>query len=333
MKRREALRNISTLVALMATRPGFGAIAEAQQPAKVAKIGWLSMRPPSGPTGGPELFRVEFRKLGYVEGKQFTFEFRTAENKIERLPALAEELVRLKVDVLIASSTAEAIAAKNATRTIPIVFTLVADPINSGLIDSLAHPGGNITGLTSIANVLSGKRLELLKETVPKLSRVAVLWTPQDTGSRQQWNESQLAGRDLGLQLHSMEVSNVDKIDGAFKEAVKARSAALAVTQSALFDPNQKQVPDLAAKHRLPSIGIRGEYVANGGLLSYGPDRADFFRRAAVFVDKILKGTKPADIPVEQPMKFELEINLKTAKAFGLTIPPIVLMRATRVVK
>jgi ABC-type uncharacterized transport system substrate-binding protein len=312
---------------------GGGANAEAQPQARIPKLGWLSMRPPSGSTWGLELFRVEFRKLGYVEGKHFTFELRSAENKIERLPALAEELVRLKVDVLIASSTAEALAAKNATRTIPIVFTLVADPIAAGLIDSLAHPGGNITGTTSIANVLSGKRLELLKETVPKLSRVAVLWNPQDTGSRQQWNDSQLAGRELGLQLHSMVVSNVDKIDSAFKDAVKARSAAVAVTQSALFDPNQKQIPDLAAKHRLPSISIRGEYVDNGGLMSYGPDRADFFRRAAVMVDKILKGTGPADIPVEQPMRYELVMNLKTAKTLGLTIPPIVLMRVTRVVK
>jgi putative ABC transport system substrate-binding protein len=318
-----------TLCALLLV-PGFP--AEAQQQAKVAKIGWLAARP-LGPASGRELFRVEFGKLGYIERKNFTFEYRSAENIIDRLPALADELVRLKADVIIASSTAEALAAKNATGTIPIVFTQVADPVAAGLVDSLPRPGGNITGLTSVAVVLAGKRLELLKETVPKLSRVAVLWNPEDKGSRQQWNESQLAARELGLQLHSMEVSSADKFESAFKEAVKARSAALAVTQSALFDPTQKQIPDLATKNRLPSISTRGEYVASGGLMSYGPDRAEPFRRAAVMVDKILTGTKPADIPVEQPTKFELEVNLKTAKALGLTIPPIVMMRAERVIK
>jgi putative ABC transport system substrate-binding protein len=307
--------------------------AQAQQPTKIPKIGWLAARPLSGPTAGPELFRGELRKLGYVEGKQFIFEYRSAENKIERLPALAEELVRLNVDVLIASSTAEASAAKNATRTIPIVFTLVADPIATGLIDSLARPGGNITGLTSIATVLAGKRLELLKETTPRLTRVAILWNPQDMGSRQQWNESQLVGRELSLQLHSMEVSSADKLENSFKEAVRARTTALLVTQSALFDPNQKQIPELAAKHRFLSISNRGEFVTNGGLMSYGPDRAEPFRRAASMVDKILKGTKPADIPVEQPMKFELFINLKTAKQIGVTIPQSVLYRADRVIK
>ena len=307
--------------------------ASAQQPAKVAKIGWLAARPLSGPTGGIELFRAEMRKIGYVEGKHFVFEYRSAENKIERLPALAEELVRLKVDVLIASSTAEATAAKNATSTIPILFTLVADPVSAGLIDSLARPGGNITGLTSIAGVLAGKRLELLKETLPKLTSVAILWNPQDTGSRQQWNESQLVGRELGLQIHSMEVSSAEQLESAFKGAAKARSAALALTQSALFDPTKSEIPDLALKYRLPSISIRGEFVANGGLMSYGPDRAEPFRRAAAMVDKILKGTKPADIPVERPTKFEFAINLKTAKQISLTIPPDVLARATKIIR
>ena len=186
---------VLTLCALL---PALCASAEAQQPGKVAKIGWLAARPLSGPTGGIELFRAEMRKIGYVEGKHFVFEYRSAENKIERLPALAEELVRLKVDVLIASSTAEATAAKNATSTIPILFTLVADPVSAGLIDSLARPGGNVTGLTSIAGVLAGKRLELLKETLPRLTSVAILWNPQDTGSRQQWNESQLVGQRVG---------------------------------------------------------------------------------------------------------------------------------------
>ncbi len=273
------------------------------------------------------------RELNYIEGKNIAIEYRYAENKLDRLPALADELVRLKVDVLLTASTPAALAAKKATTTIPIVFFGVSDPVEAGLVDSLARPGGNITGFTTIAAVLAGKRLELLKETIPKLSRVAVLWNPQDPGSRLNWKESQLPARELGLHLQSMEVSSADKFDSAFKEATKARSEALAVTPNPLATLNQKQIADLATKNRLPAIFARGEFVANGGLMSYGADQAEPERRAAVFVDKILKGTKPADIPVEQPMKFELVMNLKTAKALGLTIPPIVLMRVTRVVK
>jgi putative ABC transport system substrate-binding protein len=304
--------------------------AEAQQQAKVAKIGWLAI---PGPGSGRELFGRELRELGYLEGKNIAVEYRSAEGKLDRLPSLADELVRLKVDVLLTSSTSGAVALKNATRTIPIVFLGVSDPVAAGLIDSLARPGGNITGFTIISAALAGKRLELLKETIPKLSRVAVLWSPQDLGSAQQWKESQLPARELGLQLHSMEVSSADKFESAFKEAIKAPNAALAVTQSPLAAGNQKQVADLAAKNRLPAIYPRGDFVTSGGLMSYGPDRAEPFRRGAVFVDKILKGAKPADLPVEQPTKFELMINLKTAKALGLTIPPVVMMRAEKVIK
>ena len=226
-----------------------------------------------------------------------------------------------------------ALAAKNATKTIPIVFTDVTDPIGAGLIDSLARPGGNITGFTTIGSVLAGKRLELLKETVPKLSRVGVLWNPQDLSSAQEWKESQLPARELKLQLHSMEVSSADKYDAAFKEATKARCGGLVWMSSPLGELNQRHTVELAKRYRLPAIYARQSVVENGGLMSYGPDRNEPFRRTAVFVDKLLKGTSPADIPVEQPMRFELAINLKTAKALGLTIPPIVLMRATRVVK
>ena len=229
--------------------------------------------------------------------------------------------------------SAEALAAKNATRTIPIVFFGVGDPVAAGLVDSLARPGGNITGFTTIAAVLAGKRLELLKETIPKLSRVAVLWDPQDPSSAQQWKESQLPARELGLQLHSMEVSSADKYESAFKEATKARSAALAVTPSALAISNQKRIADLATKNRLPAIYPRGDFVASGGLMSYGADRTEPYRRAASMVDKILKGAKPADLPVEQPTKFEFIINLKAAKQIGLTIPPNVLVRADKVIK
>ena len=308
-------------------------LAEAQQPAKVAKIGYLAFRSASEPTPGRDLFVRELRALGYAEGKNIAFEYRSVETKIDRFPAIADELVRLKVDVIIAFSIPGVLAAKNATSTIPIVFTSVADPVAAGLVDSLARPGGNITGLTEISEVLAGKRLELLKETVPKLSRVVVLWNPRNPGNAQQWKESQLAARELGLQLHSMEVSSADKYEGAFKEAAKTRSAALAVAQDSLANINQKLIADLAIKNRLPAIAARGDFVESGGLMSYGADQIEPFRRAAVMVDKILKGTKPADIPVEQPMRFEMVLNFKTAKALSLTFPPIVLMRATRVVK
>ena len=305
---------------------------EAQQSAKVPKVGWLAARP-AAPGSGYELFLREFRELGYVEGKNIAIEYRSADNKLDRLPALADELVRLKVDVLLTPGFNEARAAKSATRTIPIVFQLSNDPVAAGLIDSLARPGGNITGFTNIGVVLTGKRLELLKESVPKLSRVAVLWNPQNAGSSQVWKESQLQARELGLQLHSMEVSSSGQFDSAFKEATKARSAALAVLQSPLALSNQKRIVDLATKNRLPAMYYRGDFVESGGLMSYGADESERFRRAAVFVDKILKGAKPADIPVEQPTKFELIINLKAAKQIGLTIPPNVLVRADRVIR
>jgi len=242
-------------------------------------------------------------------------------------------LVRLKVDVLLAGTTPAAVAAKYATRTIPIVFYGGFDPVALGLVDSLARPGGNVTGFTAIAVALAGKRLELLKEIIPKLSRITVLWDPQNPGSAQQWKESQLPARELGLQLHSIEVSSVDKFEAAFKEATKARSAAIAVMASPFFYSNQKQLADLAIKSQLPAIFPREEFVAAGGLMSYGSDRTESFKRIAVFVDKILKGTKPADIPVEQPTKFELVINLRTAKQIGVTIPPNVLARADKVIK
>jgi putative ABC transport system substrate-binding protein len=320
-------------VALSALLLALSFPAEAQQPAKVPKIGWLGARSPSGPRSGRELFWQEFRELGYVEGKNVTLEYRYADNKLDQLPALADELVRLKVDLLIAPTTVEAAAAKNATKTIPIVFYNVADPVVSGLVESLAKPKGNITGFTTITAALAGKRLELLKETFPKLSRVAVLWDPQNPSTAEQWKESQLAGRQLGLQLHSMEVSSADKLERTFKEATNAGSAALALAQSPLVASNQKLIVDLAIRNRLPAIFTRGNYVASGGLMSYGADDAEPFRRLAAFVDKILKGAKPADLPVEQPTKFEFVINLKTAKQIGLTIPPNVLARADRVIR
>jgi len=325
---------VLTLCAILSAPCSF---AEAQQEVKVPKIGWRGARTPSAPGGGPgtgaELFRREFSKIGYIEGKNITIEYRYAADQLDRLPALAEELVRLKVDLLIAPTTVEARTAKNATSTIPIVFFNVPDPVASGLVDSLAQPGGNITGFTTISAVLAGKRLELLKETVPNLAGVALLWDPQNPASAQQWKESQLPAREMGLQLHSMEVSSFNKFESAFKEAVKARSAALAVTQNTLVASNQTRVVELTVKNRLPAMYTNGNYVANGALMSYGPDQAESFRRAASMVDKILKGAKPADIPVEQPTKFEFVINLKAAKQIGLTIPAEVLARANKVIR
>jgi putative ABC transport system substrate-binding protein len=308
-------------------------LAEAQQAAKVAKIGWLvGFSAASMASQRDEILRL-LRELGYIESKNIAFEYRYADNKLDRLPALADELVSLKVDVLLVRAPRPALAAKNATRTIPIVFYDVADPVMLGLVDSLVRPGGNLTGLTIITETLVGKRLELLKETVPKLFRVAVLWNPENPGNELQWKESQLQARALGLQLQSIEVSSADRYESAFKAAVKARAAAVAVTPDPLVTANFKLITNLLAKHHLPAIADRGEFVETGGLMSYGADQAEQVRRVVALVAKILKGAKPADIPVERPRKFELLINLKTAKQIGLTIPPNVLARADKVVK
>jgi putative ABC transport system substrate-binding protein len=295
------------------------------------KIGWLSARRTSN-VGQETIVRM-LRDLGYVEGKNTIFEYRFADDKLDRLPALADELVRLKVDVIHTPGTPGALALKNATQTIPIIFSDVTDPVAAGLVDSLARPGGNITGFSSIEALLAGKRLELLKETVSKFSRVAVLWDPRNPSSTQEWKESQRAARGLGLQLHSMEVSSADKYEEAFKEAIKARSGALAVLSNPLASSNQEQIAELAARNRLPAIYVQSSFVTIGGLMSYGPDQTERYRRVAVFLDKILKGAKPADLPVEQPTKFEFIINLKTAKRIGLVVPPNVLARADRVIR
>ncbi len=306
-------------------------VVEAQQSAKIPRIGWLS--PSSADlAAGFERLRREFQKLGYIEGKNVVFEVRYAENKLELLPILADELARLKVDVLLTRGTPEAIALKNATKSIPIVFYTVTDPVGAGLVDSLARPGGNITGFSSLEAVLAGKRLELLKETVPKLTRIAVLWNPQDLSSTQQWKESQTAARELNLQLYSLEVSRASQYEGAFKEAINARSASLAVIAGSLEAVNRQQILDMATRNRLPAIYPRIDFVNNGGLMSYGAE-SEAPRRAALMVDKILKGSKPADLPVEQASKFDLVINLRAANQIGLTIPQSVLARADRVIK
>jgi putative tryptophan/tyrosine transport system substrate-binding protein len=241
--------------------------------------------------------------------------------------------VRLKVDVIFANSAVVALAAKNVTRTVPIVFSSQAEPVASGLVDSLARPGGNVTGFTTIAAVLAGKRMELLKEIVPKLSRVAIMWELKNPGSEQSWKESQLPAQQLGLQIHSVEVSSADDFESAFTKASKSGSGALAVTLSGLFSSHQKQIVSLATKRRIPTIYTRGEFVENGGLMSYGADQDESVKRIAMMIDKILKGAKPADLPVEQATTFDFVINLKSAKQIGLTIPPNVLARADRVIK
>ena len=310
-----------------------GFTADAQQPVKVPKIGWLGFRPVIEARLGNAAFQRELGELGYVMDKNITIEYRSAEGRPDRFRTLADELVRLKVDVLITPGTPATLAAKNATRTIPIVFTGVADPVPTGLVDSLARPGGNITGFTEISERLAGKRLMLLKETIPKLSRVAVLWNPRNPGNAQQWEQSQLSAAGLGLELQSIKVSSADNYESAFKEAIKMRSGALAIAQDSLAQFNLKLLSDLATKNWLPAIYSRGEFVDGGGLMAYGPDPAETYRRVAVLVEKILKGTKPGDLPVEQPTKFELVINLKTAKQLGLMIPPNVLARADKVIR
>jgi putative ABC transport system substrate-binding protein len=305
--------------------------AQAEPPAKMAKIGWLSARP--GLTEPQKIIMHMLGDLGYVGGKNVIFEFRYADNKLDRFPALAEELVRLRVDVLLTPGTAGALALKNATRTIPIVFLDVTDPVTAGLVDSLARPGGNATGFSSIEADLAGKRLEVIKEIVRGISRVAALWNPLDPSSEQQWKASQKPARELGLQLYSLEVSSADKFENSFKTATQVHSSALFVVSNALAASNQRRLADLAAKYRLPAVYPQINFVINGGLVSYGPDQTERYRRVAAMVDKILKGNKPAEIPVEQPTKFELVINLKAAKQIGLNIPPNVLARADRVIR
>jgi putative ABC transport system substrate-binding protein len=274
--------------------------------------------------------------LGYVEGRNVVIEYRFAEGKHEQLPARASELIALKVDVIVAGATLGALAAKQATSTLPIVFAVVGDPVTSGLVTSLARPGGNVTGLSSMSPELVGKCLEQLKQAVPGVKRVAVLWQPGAVGERTEkyiLTEAEAAGRALGVQLQFVETRGPADFDGAFSKMTRARAGALAVLPSAMFFNERKRLVDLAAKHRLPVVYMAREFVDAGGLMAYAPDLADLYRRAATYVDKILKGATPADLPVERPTKFELVVNLKTAKALRLTIPPSVLARAAHVVE
>ena len=309
--------------------------ANAQQAAKIARIGYLSGSLAAGPHL-PEAFRQGLRDLGYVEGRNVVIEYRDAEGKLERFPALAAELVALKVDVIVASGAPQALAAKQATRTIPIVFTTSPDPVESALVASLARPGGNVTGLSFQAPELVGKRLELLKQAVPGVSLVAVLWQPGGAGERTDKDmvkEAEVAVGALGVRPQFVEARGPADLDRAFSDMTRARADALMVLGSSMFVIERRSLVALAAKHRLPAAYSARESVDAGGLMSYGPNLADLFRRAATYVDKILKGAKPGDLPVEQPTKFELVINLKTAKALGLTVAPSLLAQADEVIE
>jgi putative ABC transport system substrate-binding protein len=310
-----------------------GVRVQAQQSKKIPRVGYLAAVSAAADAPRLEAFRQGLRERGYIEGQNILIDYRHEDRGFEKLPELATELIRLKIDVLVAVTTNAALAAKKTAGNVPIVFMGVTDPVAAGLVATLAQPGGNTTGITNMAATLTGKRLELLKESLPKVSRVAVLWDPQAPGSIPQWNESQLPARELGLHLYSMRVSSVDKYAAAFREAVNAHSNAVWVTLNPLANSNQKLIAELAIDHRLPSICARGDYAENGCLMSYGPGYTTEGKDGARYVDKILKGAKPADIPVEQPMKFELLINLKTAKQIGVTVPQTVLFRADKVMK
>jgi putative tryptophan/tyrosine transport system substrate-binding protein len=310
-----------------------GVTAEAQQPTKIPRIGFLGAISASANSARNEAFRQGLRELGYVEGKSIVIEYRYAEGKLDHLSALAAELVRLKVDVIVSAGPEPTRSAKEATATMPIVMGFDNDPVGNGFVASLARPGGNVTGLSTLAPELSGKRLELLKEIVPKLSRVAVFGTSTQPGNAQALRETELAASALGVKLQYLDVLSPKDIETAFRAASKGRPDAVLVLSSSLVFSQRTHIAQLASKSRLPAIYYAAEFVEDGGLITYGVSIADLFRRAATYVDKILKGAKPADLPVEQPIKFELVINLKTAKQIGLTIPPNVLVRADKVIK
>ena len=326
-------RRRELLIALGVAALAWAGAVRAQAPSTLRRIGMLSGFSPSGYAPSYQAFRLGLRDLGWVEGKNISIEYRHAEGRHDRLPELAADLVRLKVDVIVTAATSDALAAQKATKAIPIVMVAAGNPVANGLVESLARPGGNVTGLSQMLQELSGKRLALLKEVVPKLSHVAVLWNPQSASATLNWKENQQPARQLGIELHSLEVRSPSELDKAFEAATNVRAGALAILPDPVISTNLERIVDFAAKSRLPSIYQSSEFADAGGLVTYGPDRADLFRRAATYVDKILKGTKPGDLPVDQPTKLELVVNLKTAKAIGITIPQSVLFRADKVIE
>jgi putative tryptophan/tyrosine transport system substrate-binding protein len=331
--REKALKKKIRVLTFCAMLSAFCSSAEAQQPRKVSRIGFLIGASAPSISALVKAFRQGLRELGYVEGKNIVIEWRSAEGKFDRLPDLASELVRLKVDVIVTGGPQATRPAKEATSTLPVVMGFDTDPVGSGFVASLARPGGNITGLSSLAPEISGKQLELLKEIVPGLSRVAVLGNSTEPGNAQALRETEAAARAFGVQLQYLDIRDPKDIETAFRAASKGRAKGVVMLSSPVGFSQRSQIVDLAAKSRLPAIYPFSEFVADGGLMTYGVSQNDLDRRAATYVDKILKGAKPADLPVEQPIKFEFIVNLKAAKQIGLTIPPNVLVRADKVIK
>ena len=326
------MKNTVRLFAFTMTLAACVDAANAQQPKKLARVCYLG----NTVTATAEMikpFQQRLREIGYVEGQTLTIDYRYWEGKVERLQNLAAEFVRLNCDVIVTQGTEAAEAAKNATKTIPVVMAFGADAVKRGIVADLARPGANITGLTNIGAELYGKRLELLKETVPKSARVAFLWSPSNPAAEDELKEIETVARFLKVGIQSLEVKGPDDIEGGFQAATKKRAQALLLGSGGFFGAHRKRIVDLAAKNRLPAMYGNVQFVEQGGLMSYGEDRSEMFRRAAEIVDKILKGTKPADIPVERPKKFDFVINLKAAKQIGFTVPPEVLARATKIIR
>ena len=308
-------------------------VVAAQPPVKAARIGVLSGGAASTQAVRNEAFRQGLNDLGYVEGRNIVIEYRYAEGKTERLPALAAELVRLNVDLILTSADHGVRAAKQASQTIPIVVAVASDLVGPGYVASLARPGGNITGLTTLATELSAKRLELLKTAFPKVSRVAILWNPTNAANVAAFKETEVAARALSIQLLPLDVRRADDFESAFPAALRARADALIAVADILLLTHRARIADFAAKNRLPAMYGNEDYMDAGALMFYGPNVADMYRRAATYVDKILKGAKPGDLPIEQPTKLEFVVNLKTAKVLGLMIPPSLLRRADQVIE
>jgi putative ABC transport system substrate-binding protein len=319
---------LAVAAASVVARPG---VARAQQPAKISRLGCLSLR--SGPGEFEETFVQGLRELGYVEGQNVALEYRWAGGKAERLPEMAAELVRLKVDLIVAQGTLAAEAARRATTSIPIVFVAAGDPVGSGLVSSLGSPGGNVTGLTILSTELAGKRLQILRELLPRAKRVALIVHRPASPTPILIREMRAAAQQLGIQVVAQEIDTAVDLPSAFAAIQRERAQAVVVQQNPITNENARRIAELAIQHRLPAIYYRRDFVEAGGLMSYGANSAAIYRRAATYVDKILKGAKPADLPVEQPTKFEFIINLKAAKALGLTIPPALLVRADQVIQ
>jgi ABC-type uncharacterized transport system substrate-binding protein len=330
--REKAMKKKITVLTLCAMLYALSFSVHAQQTGKIPRIGYLDGSTASGSAVLLEAFRQELSKLGWIEGKNIIIEYRFAEQRQERLPELAAELVRLKVDLIVTAGAPPALAAKKATTTIPIVMATTGDPVGAGLVASLARPGANVTGLSALSVDLGTKRLEILRDAVPKLVRVGLLWP--GTGQQSQMKELRAAAPALRIKLEEIETqADAKALETAFRSAKQKQVNAIMTTQNRTFFAERKRIVELAVKHRLPAIYFQKEFVDEGGLMSYGVDFEDLYRRAAVYVDKILKGAKPADLPVQQATKFEFVINLKAAKQIGLTIPPEVLARANRVIK